>query len=269
MNEQLNLSNISAYFFDLDGCIYYGETAAPGAVELLNQLRADSKKVGFITNNSRNTDAEIASRLTKMGITAYAGEVVSATESVGRYISNRYGSLTIKSLGSNSLMEALAQAGHRVLNWDDQERAEAVVIGRDIEFTYEKLTDAANEIIQGARPIACNSDMYHPDLDGGLVPETGAIVAAIEALIDRRIESVGKPSPDLFRLAMERFDVKPEDAVMIGDNLLTDIIGGQRAGLATIWIDHKGSGIGSAEVFSDMAIRSLQQLAAWYSDYDK
>lgn len=234
MNGWMNETR--ALFFDLDGCIYFGRTLAERANDLLDLLRAQGYRIGFITNNSRENAKEIRRRLTEMGLRLEDELIVSATEAVADYLKDVYGRVAVKAAGSASLNTALADAGHRLLDWADADPADVIVVGRDIEFDYSKLELIVNEIAHGARLISTNPDYSHPGEEGRLVPETGSLLAAVESITGGPTISVGKPHVWLYELAMRHYDVAPAECVMIGDNLATDIIGAEQTGMKTVWI---------------------------------
>jgi len=236
MSGEATLENIQAYLFDLDGSVYFGETIAPGALALVSWLRDSGKQVRFVTNNSRHSSAKIAHKLGGMGIEAAAGDIVTATDYMGRYVRERYGLQRVGVAGSPKLNLSLQAAGHEVVPLANQTELDAVVVGLDVDFTYAKLERLSNAIKDGARFIAANADLSHPGESGRKVPETGALVAALEAVSGKRAEFLGKPEPHLFRYALESCGLMQEKAAMIGDNYDTDIIGGKKAGMYTIWL---------------------------------
>jgi 4-nitrophenyl phosphatase len=115
--------------------------------------------------------------------------------------------------------------------------SEVVLLMRDTRFSYAKLARAVGALRRGARLVVSNTDRTHPADGGGVVPETGALLAAIVACVDLsrlEVEVFGKPAPNLFQTALARAGVAPHEAVMIGDNPETDIAGAERLGLPTI-----------------------------------
>lgn len=116
---------------------------------------------------------------------------------------------------------------------------DVVVVGRDPFFTYEKLCDCTRILTEGVKLVAVNPDLYHPGEDGSRVPETGALISAIQAVTGHtEIESIGKPFHYSFQKIMNLSGVKPGSCIMIGDNPYTDIQGGHLAGMHTVWISH-------------------------------
>lgn len=255
-------NGIRAMFFDLDGCIYFGRTLADRANDLLDLLRAQGYRIGFITNNSRENAQEIRSRLKEMGLRLEEELIVSATEAVAGYLRDAFGRVSVKAAGSVSLITALADAGHRVLDWADSGPADVIVLGRDTAFDYCKLELIVNEISLGARLIGTNPDCAHPGEEGRLVPETGSLLAAVESITGGPIISIGKPHAWLYELAMSRYGVAPTECMMIGDNLATDVTGAVRTGMKTVWI--RNSPLSAAVDRSVVPTLTVGKLADFY-----
>ncbi|WP_178023477.1 HAD-IIA family hydrolase [uncultured Paenibacillus sp.] len=258
------MKGIRALFFDLDGCIYFGGKLADRANDLMDLLRSLGYRIGFITNNSRENAAEIRDKLTQMGLRLEDEMVFSATEAVAAFLKDAFGPVTVKAAGSASLNEALADAGHHVLDWGGPDPAEIVVVGRDTEFDYRRLEQIVNEIVRGARVVSTNPDYSHPGEGGRLVPETGSLLAAVESITGRAALCVGKPHAWLYELAMRHYGVTPAECVMVGDNLATDIAGAQQAGMKTVWVRDaflpQFEGYGGLAVVPTMTVSRLSEL---------
>ncbi len=272
-NEQLRknieaLHTAQVYFFDLDGCIYHTDQPAPGAKELLALLRSEGKRIGFITNNSRQTAAEIADKLGRMGIIIPPREIITATEAIGSYLKDQYGILRVKAVGSSSLEQSIRQWGHQMIPLSSSDRADTIVIGRDTEFTFEKLQQVVDQEGDSVRIVATNPDFSHPGAKGRRIIETGALTAAIKSVIDKQIEYVGKPNPYLFYYAMRSYGITTQKCVMVGDNLSTDIAGGSQMGMTTVWIN--GSAVlGETAPYFEMADISVEDMEELLLCYQK
>jgi 4-nitrophenyl phosphatase len=136
----------------------------------------------------------------------------------------------VYAIGEEGLRVALQKKATLV-----EREADFVVVGMDSELTYEKLRVATLLIRSGARFIATNPDRTLPT-EEGLVPGNGAALAALEAATGVAPFVVGKPEPAVFDLALDRMGIGKEGVAVIGDRLETDILGGQKAGLATILV---------------------------------
>jgi 4-nitrophenyl phosphatase len=229
----ITLSEMQGFIFDMDGVIYRGATALPGAAELLTALRAAGIPFLFLTNNATTPPRLVAERLRDMGIPAGAGEVLSSSEATAAALAAERPGCRVLVIGEAGIREALAGVGLRVTEAYDQ--ADAVVVGLDRNCTYATLRDAALAIRRGALFIATNTDRTLPT-EIGFIPGAGALVGALEIATDAKARVIGKPSRDIFAFAVERLGTPVERTAAVGDRPETDIIGGQRAGLRTIGV---------------------------------
>jgi 4-nitrophenyl phosphatase len=225
------LSEMRGFIFDMDGVIYRGATALPGAAELLTALRAANIPFLFLTNNSTTPPRLVAERLRGMGIPANAGEVLSSAEATAAALAAEIAGGRVLVVGEAGIREALTEAGLRLTDAYDQ--ADAVVVGLDRTCTYATLRDAALAIRRGALFVATNTDRSLPT-EIGFIPGAGALVGALEIATDVKPRVIGKPSRDIFAFALERLGTWAECTAAVGDRPETDIVGGQRAGLRTI-----------------------------------
>jgi HAD superfamily hydrolase (TIGR01450 family) len=255
----MDFTALRAFIFDLDGCVYNGETLLPRVDTVLDALRRSGRRVAFLTNNSREAADELLGKLRRLGITAAPEEIISAVEITGPLVRERYGPSRVLAVGSTRLLALLAAAGHTVLPLEEYPRAQVVVIGHDEDFGYHKLTALARAVRAGAAFVAVNLDPRLPVEAGEFFPGCGAIVEAVAAAAGVRPVLVGKPEPHLFRVALGRLGLPPQVVVMVGDSIHSDIRGAQSVGLQTIWIAPQGAEAG--DVRPDLTIHAYAELA--------
>lgn len=254
----MDLKALRAFIFDLDGCVYNGETPLPGVHTVLDALRRSGRRVLFLTNNSRQAADELLSKLRRLGIAAEPEEILSAAEVAGPLVRERYGPSRVLAVGSTRFLALLAAAGHTALPLEDYRRAQVVVIGHDDAFDYRKLTALFRAVWAGAAFVAVNLDPRLPVEGGEFFPGCGAIVEAVAAAAGVRPVVVGKPEPHLFRVALQRLGLPPQAVVMAGDSIHSDIRGAQGVGLRTIWIAPPGADPGAAR--PDLTIHSYAEV---------
>jgi HAD superfamily hydrolase (TIGR01450 family) len=254
----MDLRALRAFIFDLDGCVYTGNTLVPGVQEFLRELRKQERRILFLTNNSREAGEELQAKLIRLGIPAAREEVLSAVEIVGPLVRDRYGPSRVLAIGAERLRQLLREAGHTLVPLEAYREARVVVLGHDFEFDYRKLTAASRAVAAGAAFLAVNLDPRLPVEDGEFYPGCGTIAEAVATASGVRPEVVGKPMPHIFRVALARLGVPPEEAVMVGDNLRSDIVGAQAVGLRTIWLAPRGATPG--EVRPDLTIHSFGEV---------
>ena len=232
----MNIDPMSAltflgYIFDLDGTIYLGEKLIPGAAETIERLKSLSKKIVFLSNKPLQTREDYASKLTRLGIPTQPEEVINSSLVMARWLSREAPGATIYVIGEIPLIEEMVRAGFRM-----SEKAGAiqyVIASFDRTFDYRKLNIALQAIKKGARFIATNPDRTCP-VEGGEIPDCAAVIGAVEGTTGKKVEAiVGKPSDLMIRVAVDYMDLGPQDCVLVGDRLETDMVMGKKAGMAT------------------------------------
>jgi glycerol-1-phosphatase len=227
------------WLIDLDGVVYVGDDALPGAPEALRSVRDRGATVRFVTNDPRSSREEYARRLTGLGVPADPDDVVTSGSATADFLAREGQSgRTVFVMGSAALKAEVARVGCRVVEGRDGLDAEVVVVGGHEGFDYAELAVGSIAARRGARLVATNRDATFPTPDGP-APAVGAIVAAVETASGRRAIAVGKPEPLMFELARARLP-DPARVVVVGDRLDVDVLGGHRAGLATILVRDPG-----------------------------
>lgn len=235
-DARLKLRTASAFVFDMDGVLYRGGEVLPGVVDLLNALELRQKPYMLATNNSMASPADYQAKLAAMGIAVPSERVLTAGTATRDYLRESLPeNAAIFAVGMPALREQLfTDTGFRPVQYEE-EQPDAVVVGLDLTFTYDKLNAATRAIRNGALFVATNADATLPT-ENGLVPGAGSIVAAIATASGREPTVIGKPSPRILEKAAQHMGVHPRDMVMIGDRLDTDILAGHRAGMLTLLV---------------------------------
>lgn len=220
-----------AYIFDLDGTIYLGDRLLPGAAKTIAALSAAGRKSMFLSNNPTRTRLQYAGKLNSMGIAASLDQIVNSSLALVEWLQRHAATARLFVVGEMPLKQELQTAGF-ILS-DDAQAVDIVVASFDRTFSYAKLQIAFNAIRAGARLVATNPDRFCP-VPGGGEPDAAAMIAAIEACTGVRCDPiVGKPSPIMVETVMQRLGLRPQQCLMIGDRLETDIAMGLAAGMDT------------------------------------
>jgi NagD protein len=220
------------YLFDLDGTLYLGEELIPGAREALERLRARGAKVMYMTNKPLYSADLYARKLSGLGIPAEPGEVLTSSLALASHMAAHDPGARVFVVGEAQVRHDLEAAGCHLV--EDPAAAEVVALAWDRDFTYDKLNAAMQALLAGARFYATNPDVACPMGQGRIAPDCGALIAALEACSGRSPDFVaGKPSRGMPHAALRRLGLQPEDCLLVGDRLATDIACGRRAGLAT------------------------------------
>ena len=250
------LGTLAGFVFDLDGCVWNGNVLNPGAGETLAALDRAGRRLAFVSNNSRATGGDLGRRLHALGVAAQ--HVLTPLEIIGEVITERWSRSRVLVMGAREMGDAIARAGHAIVDFKDWRNATVVAVGNDFDLTYERLTVAARAAAATGRVITPNVDPQLPVESGEFMPGCGAIVAAVAvAAGDVLPVIVGKPQPPLFRMALERLGLPPASVAMVGDSLAADIRGARGIGMPTVLYAPQGST--AAE--PDLVVRSFAELA--------
>jgi len=224
-----------AYLFDLDGTVTLGDALLPTAGETIARLRDLGRRTLFLSNNPTRTAVEFAARLSRLGLPTPPEEVINSSAVMAGFLRRQMPGARLFVVGEASLGAELAAAGFELAGEAagvDARRVAAVIASFDRTLTYRKLQIAFDAIRGGARFFATNGDRFCPTPDGGQ-PDAAAVIAAIEACTNTRVEVVvGKPSPIMAEAALARLGLPPERCLMVGDRLETDVLLGLNAGMA-------------------------------------
>jgi HAD superfamily hydrolase (TIGR01450 family) len=252
--------DVDGLIVDLDGVVWIGEHVVPGSAEALAALRARRLPLVFLTNDPGGSRADYVARLAGHGIAATEDEVVTSGRALAAFVRSEHGTgARVFVVGSPALAREVEDAGLVVAADAD---VAAVAVGAHSGFDYEELKRAAQAARRGAALYCAGRDPWFPMPDGPW-PGTGAVVAAVETASGVRATSVGKPEPYIFGIARELLD-GCERVAIVGDNLVSDVAGGKRAGLASALVltgTATEADVDAAAVKPDVVARDLEAFA--------
>ncbi len=259
----LDFRSIRGVVLDMDGVLWRGGQPLPGVEAFFAFLQQNGIRYALATNNSTKSVEMYVQQLAQAGVPATPDQIITSAVATAEYISRRYPPGTpVYVVGEDGLHQALAERGFPF----DPDAARLVVAGLDRRLTYEKIKIAAMRIREGADFIGTNPDRTFP-MPEGLIPGAGTVLAAIQAATDVAPHVIGKPETTMFEVALDHLGTRPEETLMIGDRLDTDILGAQRAGLRAALVL---TGITTAEqaqaadIRADAVFNDLPALhAAW------
>src|SRR5688572_28124127 len=218
--------------FDLDGVVYIGEDAVPGAAEHLARVRESGVQVAFVTNNASRDPRVVAEKLTGLGVEAHAADVVTSAQAAAHLLRDRHGAgAPVVVLGADGLREALREVGLRPVGVDDE--AVAVVTGYGPDVVWHEVMRVATRIRGGLSWVASNTDLTLPTHDG-TAPGHGALVRLLADFSDVTPVVAGKPAPPLLEETIRR--VGGSRPLMVGDRLDTDIEGAHEVGVDSVLV---------------------------------
>ena len=217
-----------AILLDWDGCVAINNRILSGAAALIAQ---HVDRVMIVSNNSTHLPEDFAELLQQSGLAVPPERIFMAGVEAVRHVA-MLGAARVMLLSTPRIKRFARDLGVNLV----RDNPDIVLLMRDARFTYTKLERIANAVRDGARLVVANADLTHPGPAGRLVPETGALLAALLACVGEQptMHVLGKPGPWLFRRACACLNVAPQQAVMIGDNPETDGLGAHRFGMRSI-----------------------------------
>ncbi len=228
------MKHYEGYLIDLDGTMYRGKEKIEEAVQFVNELARREIPYLFVTNNSSKTCAQVAEKLTAMGIDAQEKHVFTTSMATATYIAEEKPNAAVYMIGEEGLRDALEKQNFTFKD----ENVDYVVIGIDRAITYEKLAKACLAVRAGAKFISTNGDNAIPT-EKGLLPGNGSLTSVITVSTEIAPIFIGKPESIIVNQALEVIGTKREKTVMVGDNYHTDIMAGMNANIDTIMV-HTG-----------------------------
>ncbi len=228
------LSKKELFLFDLDGVFYKGKESRVkiGGTDAVEALRNNGKQLLVLTNNSTDSAETVHSRLLEFDIQVKKGEVLTSGLLTAEYLRDKHGRVSYFLVGEEGLDFEMKKRGHRRTRGED---ADFVVVGLDRKVTYDKLDHAARLARNGAGIVATHSSRLYMYKTGPAMA-SGPLVKAIEYASRKRATVIGKPSPIMFEIALSRAGCRRGAAVMIGDQLDTDIEGASNAGIDSVLV---------------------------------
>ena len=258
---------------DMDGVLWLGNEEISQSIDALKVLKFGGKSVVFVTNNSAKTKLDIQKKLASLGYDALLKDIVTSSSVTAEYLKSTLDSKRIPKtatkvymIGNPALEEELTAVGFQVIKVTEEEspeidedefskiskivtdEVEAVVVGIDYAFNYRKLAMGSLYLGRGALFVATNPDAANKVSSGALLPEPGALIAALESVSGKVATICGKPSDIIVKHVLDLLKCDPTRVMMVGDRLDTDIAFANKAGVASCLVL---SGCTSAEEAED------------------
>jgi HAD superfamily hydrolase (TIGR01450 family) len=218
---------------DLDGVVYIGGAAIPGAAEALSKAGAAGMRLAYVTNNASRTPAAVAALLTSLGVPAAAQDVVTSAQAAARLLAERLpAGSPVLVIGGTGLRMALRERGLRPVS-TAADKPRAVVQGFAPDVSYSTLAEGGLAVRAGALFVASNADLTIPGRHG-IAPGNGSLIQVIATATGVQPLVAGKPEPPLHRESVLRTGAA--HPLVVGDRLDTDIEGAHRAGTDSLLV---------------------------------
>ena len=243
--------------FDLDGVIFRGDKLIPGAEGVIHKLQIAKIPYRFITNTTRMTKNNLINMLSKMGFSVNPKEIFAAPHAASEYCKlKRYKNISL------IVPDEEMKEDFSTFQFVD-ENPEAIVVGDMGKlFTFELLNRLFLNIINGAELIAMHKNRYWNSADG-LTLDLGAFISALEYASGKSAIVVGKPDPNLFKLAVHNWWLSEKSIYVVGDDLDADIMGAHNAGMKSVLVKtgkFREENLKYSEIKPDHIINSVADL---------
>ena len=229
------LKSIRLFLFDMDGTLYLGNELFDFTAELLDTIKKQGKRYMFMTNNSSKSVKDYVLKLKKLGIDSCEDDFFTSSQATALYLKEHHRGDRLYVCGTRSLKEELSKNGFEIT--EDPGQTDCIVMGFDTELTFKKLHDVSYLLLTrpGIPYIATNPDYVCPT-EFGSVPDCGSVCDMLYNVSKRRPVVIGKPSPLMPELAMEKWGYTKEETAVVGDRIYTDIKSGLNAGITGILV---------------------------------
>ena len=231
------MKSYRGYIFDMDGVIYRGDEPIRDAVETVNILKEKGRKVIFNTNNSAKLASEYKSVLLSIGVSDLEEkDIITSGDVTANYLKGELElhpeRKRVLCVAEESVKSLLREINMEVIEPENYREADYVAVGFYKSFDWRLGSRAVSAIANyGAKLIGANPDPARPVEDGEIEAGTGAIIAFIEAASHTKALMMGKPYPEMYKMALKRMGLEIPDVLMVGDMLITDIKGALDLGM--------------------------------------
>ncbi|MDR1266761.1 MAG: HAD-IIA family hydrolase [Propionibacteriaceae bacterium] len=255
MGDGRLVDGYAAVGFDLDGVVYRGPEAVPGAAASIAELRRSGIRVGFVTNNAQRPPTAVAAHLERLGIPAAVSDIVTSAQAEARLMAAELPpAAEVLIVGSPALAEEIARVGLAPVFRRGPDTA-AIVVGFEPGLTWEDFNQGVYAVQAGARYFACNNDLTRPTDQGIAIGLGGMLAAMATALPGLEPPMAGKPFRPLLDETVQRLG--SADLIFVGDRLDTDIAGANLVGLDSLFV------LSGSHGKADLALADRRSRPTW------
>ncbi len=222
------------FIFDLDGTIYLDNVLFPKALDLLELINSRNNKYVFLTNNSSKSSEQYLEKLIKLGISCDKTNIATSTQATIEYLQNHHPNESFFIVGTKAMISEIKEAGI-TSSTEYHPNLDGVILGYDTELVYEKLVIASKLLTEGKKYIATHPDLVCP-VEFGFVPDCGAFAKMLEYATNRKPLVIGKPKSLIVDMILKKTKTAPDNAILVGDRLYTDIACGRNALIDTLLV---------------------------------
>ena len=218
-----------AFLIDMDGTLYFKGEPYPGAIETVNYLRQAKYQLRFLTNTTAKTPKMLHAQMQALGFDIYEDEIFNATYACLQYLRSQ------PKNRCHFMVDDAVKAFFKEIPIDDNAPDFVVVGDYGDGFDFHALNHAFRLLMNGAELIALQKNLYWFSSEGMFL-DCGAFVTLLEAAANKTAEVMGKPSETFFKIALESLQCPPNEAVVVGDDITSDIVGAERMEMRSILV---------------------------------
>jgi len=264
---EARLRQIRHVALDMDGTIYSGETLFECTRPFIKQLSSLGIGYTFLTNNSSKSTKDYLSRLGRMGIEIGPDQIYTSTDATIEFLREEMPKVRrLFLLGTTSMSEQMTANSFSLTADSSEDEPDAVLVGFDTDLRFSRLCRAAYWIKQGKPFVATHPDFVCPTSEPTVLVDCGSICTALKAATGREPDAVlGKPDPRMLSGLLHKLKLQPEQLLMVGDRLYTDIVMARRAGtLGALVLTGEATAEEAARHSPppDLVVRDLSELGA-------
>ncbi len=255
------LDGVKCFVLDMDGTIYLGDSLFPYTRDFLDAVKNAGREFVFFTNNSSQNRAHYLKKLAAMGIDVPPEKMLMSTHVLLRHLEAAAPGKRVFVAGTPALKEDFSAAGYALTGGAD---ADFAVLGFDRTLTYETLTVLCDCARAGLPVFGVNTD-YNCPVEGGFIPDCGAIAAALTAATGARPEFFGKPSRRALEYICQKTGYAEGELCFVGDRLYTDIAITRGTSARSVLVLSGESGRGDLRGLPytpDIVVENIGELAA-------
>ena len=218
-----------AFLIDLDGTLYFKGEPCPRAIETVNDLRQEKYQLRFLTNTTAKTPKMLHAQMQALGFDIHENEIFNATYACLLYLRSQ------PEISCHFMVDDAVKAFFKEIPTDDN-APDFVVVGDYGEgFDFHALNHAFRLLMSGAELIALQRNLHWFSSEGMFL-DCGAFVTLLEAAAGKTATVIGKPSETFFKLALDDLQLSPSEAIVVGDDITSDIVGAEKMKMRSILV---------------------------------
>ena len=227
--QEISPTRPKAFLIDMDGTLYFKGELCPGAIETVNYLRQENYQLRFLTNTTAKTPKMLHAQMQTLGFDIYEDEIFNATYACLQYLRSQ------PKNRCHFMVDDAVKAFFKEIPVDD-DAPDFVVVGDYGEgFDFRTLNHAFRLLMNGAELVALQKNLYWFSAEGMFL-DCGAFVTLLEAAAGKTATVMGKPSETFFKIALESLRLSPSEAVVVGDDITSDIVGAENMRVRSILV---------------------------------